>query len=128
MACMTCWCVRQIIRTVSLVSLSLFHVSFAAEIHLSWDANPDPDIAGYKVYARNLTLGARLTFDVGNQTTASFAATEGVAYAFTVTAYNLAGLESAPSTEVRYDAPAEQLLVSWDRSIYSSVAQYRLSY
>ncbi|HEX7858975.1 MAG TPA: fibronectin type III domain-containing protein [Verrucomicrobiae bacterium] len=102
--------------------------SFAAEIHLSWDANPEPDIAGYKVYARNLTASSTSVFDVGNETSASFAATDGVSYLFSVTAYNLAGLESAPSTEVRYDAPADQLTVSWDRSIYSSVAQYRLSY
>jgi hypothetical protein len=45
-----------------------------------------------------------------------------------VTAYNLAGLESAPSSEVRYDAPIDVLAVSWDQSIYSSAAQYRLSY
>ena len=118
------WCV------VSVAFFCLLFVSkiAAAEIHLTWNPNPETDIAGYKVYATDLASAVKSTFDVGLICEASFEPLPGHAYAFAVTAYNLAGLESAPSSEVRYDAPLDVLAVSWDPSIYSSAAQYRLLY
>jgi fibronectin type 3 domain-containing protein len=124
---MTCRCARY------LVGVSLFCVLFvskiaAAEIHLTWNPNPETDIAGYKVYATDLASAAKSTFDVGLICEALFEPQAGRTYVFAVTAYNRAGLESAPSSQVRYDAPLDSLAVSWDPSIYATAANYRLSY
>lgn len=105
-----------------------YNGSPARQLHLSWNRNPETDIAGYKVYARDLTVNAQSIFDVGPQVEASFAPEDGRSYAFTVTAYNVVGLESAPSAEVRYNAPVQSLSVSWAASIYTNVVEYRLSY
>ena len=122
------WSVRQLATAVLLMFGSVAQSVFAAEIHLTWNPNPESDIAGYKVYATDLTTTNNSIFNVGRTNEISFAAEAGHGYAFRVTAYNLAGLESAPSQEVRYNAPDEYLAVSWDRSAYSAVVNYRLSY
>ena len=81
-----------------------------ASVTLAWDANPEPDIAGYKVYygtesgsyLEPLTLeGApaepQFTVpDLDNEET----------YYFVVTAFNENGLESLPSNEVVAEIPA----------------------
>lgn len=120
------WCVRRFATAAFVVSL-IAQNCFAAEIHLTWNPNPETDLAGYKVYATDLTTSARTSFDVGLQTEASFAPETGKSYSFTVTAYNFAGLESGPSQEVRYER-VDALFVSWDASVYNSVVSYRLSY
>ncbi|MGZ8901151.1 MAG: fibronectin type III domain-containing protein, partial [Limisphaerales bacterium] len=119
---------RRLFARLVLVYFCLVTSLSAAEIHLTWNPNPETDIAGYKVYATDLTTTNRTIFDVGLETQASFAPELGHTYIFAVTAYNLAGLESAPSTEVRYDAPPESLAVSWDPSIFSTAVNYRLVY
>lgn len=122
------WSVRQLATAVLLMFGSVAQSVFAAEIHLTWNPNPESDIAGYKVYATDLTTTNNSIFNVGRTNEISFAVEPGHGYAFRVTAYNLAGLESAPSQEVRYNVPDEYLAVSWDRSAYSAVVNYRLSY
>src|SRR5689334_15102053 len=67
-------------------------------VNLAWNPNPEPDIAGYKVYMRafNTTYGAGT--DVGNVTATSVPnLVPGNVYLFRVTAYNASGFESAPS-------------------------------
>ena len=121
-------CLRQFVTAIGFLSFSLLaHVS-AAEITLTWNANPEPDIAGYKVYATDLANTNRTIFNVGLQTEASFEPEPGRSYSFAVTAYNSAGLESDPSSEVRYTAPLDSLAVSWDPSVFSTAVEYRLSY
>ncbi|TAK03045.1 MAG: hypothetical protein EPO39_12735 [Candidatus Manganitrophaceae bacterium] len=80
--------------------------ALAANADLSWSANTETDLAGYKVYYGTSSRNYGAPVDVGNQTT--FTATglsEGQTYYFAVTAYNAAGSESGLSTEVSKTFP-----------------------
>ena len=69
-------------------------------VTLSWDANSEQDIAGYKVYWGTAS-GVYDQFNDVSQTTAPVSdLTVGVRYYFAVTAYDLSGLESGYSDEV----------------------------
>jgi hypothetical protein len=75
-------------------------------VTLSWDANTEPDIAGYKVYWGTAS-GAYGQFSDVSQATASVSdLAVGIRYYFAVTAYNQAGLESAYSEEVSAVVPS----------------------
>jgi hypothetical protein len=82
-----------------------------ASLTLAWDPNLEPDIAGYKLYYG--TASGRYTSAVivgtnivGNAVTATVSnLTAGTTYFFVVTAFNGAGLESDPSSEVTNTAP-----------------------
>lgn len=70
-------------------------------IRLSWNANPEPDINGYKLYAGTATnsylaVGSPKTFGV--VTTGTFDITVDGNWFFVLTATNTSGFESAPST------------------------------
>ena len=79
----------------------------AASVLLAWDANPEPDLAGYKIHVgiESFTLGNPpvQTLDVGNVTQSPIdGLSYGTQYFFVATAYNQAGLESVYSNEVTY--------------------------
>ena len=74
----------------------------AASLTLSWNANPEPDIAGYRVYYGTVAAPYSTIADVGT-TTATFDNLEfGVTYTFAVTAYTTDGGESAYSVPLSY--------------------------
>jgi hypothetical protein len=77
-------------------------------IDLSWDPNPEPRVAGYRVYRRDeggewQRLDAALVREASYRD-ATVAA--GRSYAYRVTAVSDVGNESAPSAEVTESAPA----------------------
>ena len=81
----------------------------------TWNPNPEPDIAGYKLSYKANTPGisclnnvalADVTLDVGNVTSTLVALTPGVTYYFVVQAYNTSGLTSPCSTEVSFTVDA----------------------
>ena len=75
-------------------------------VTLSWDANTEPDIAGYKVYW-GTSSGVYDKFSDVSQTTASVSDLAiGIRYYFAVKAYNEAGLESGYSEEVSAIVPS----------------------
>jgi hypothetical protein len=77
----------------------------AQTVTLTWDANPAPGIAGYRVHYGVVSGVYSQISDVGNKLTATiFDLTAGKTYFFAVTAYDAAGLESSPSNEVSYTA------------------------
>lgn len=82
--------------------------SIVASVRLTWDPNPETDLAGYLVH-RGIAPGTRLeTRDVGLVTTNDWTGLlPGVTNYFTVTAYNTAGLESDPSNEIAYEVRSE---------------------
>jgi fibronectin type 3 domain-containing protein len=96
--------VRSLFLTgLSLLLCALFSpaVVHAGEVSLAWDANTEPDIAGYRIH---YGLGSRnydQILDVGNTTTCVVTGlVEGQTYFFAATAVDTAGTESDFSNEV----------------------------
>src|SRR2546427_1322742 len=76
-------------------------LSSAAQVALAWDANTDPDLAGYKLYYSISSGSYQLSVDVGNQTSYTLSGLlDGRIYYFAATAYNLNLNESGFSNEV----------------------------
>jgi subtilase family serine protease len=70
------------------------------EALLSWNPNPEPDIAGYRTHYGTASRDYREHMDVGNVTSATVSPlASGLTYYFAVTAYNHEGLESDFSNE-----------------------------
>jgi len=77
------------------------HSAYAAEVTLAWDANPEPDIAGYKIFYGLQSKSYSNTVDVGNYTSCVISGlSDGQTYYFAAKAYNAAGYESDYSNEV----------------------------
>jgi hypothetical protein len=81
-------------------------VAHSAQITLTWNANTEPDLAGYRIYQGTSSGVYPNVKDVGNMTTATVPnLTAGQTYYFAVTAYGTEGLESGYSNEVSYRPP-----------------------
>ncbi len=81
-------------------------VTQAADVTLAWDANPEPDVAGYKIYFGSPAGSFDQVVDAGNTTTTTIPnVTAGATYSFYATCYNTSGLESEPSNIVQYTIP-----------------------
>jgi hypothetical protein len=79
---------------------------FAASVTLAWDANSEPDLAGYNIHWGRSSGNYSFTVDVGNNTTYTFTGLdEGVTYYFAATAYNTNNLRSGYSNQVVYTVP-----------------------
>jgi VCBS repeat protein/fibronectin type III domain protein len=79
----------------------------AQSVTLAWNASSGPHIAGYRVHEGSSTRHYTRTINVGNATTATISDLKpGLTYYFVVSAYNIAGVESAYSNEVRFTAAA----------------------
>jgi len=74
---------------------------------LSWTANTEPDLAGYKVYQRILSSSYGTPLAVlGKVTTYQVNGIQpGLTYSYTVTAYDTSGNESSKSNEVSKTIP-----------------------
>ncbi len=109
---------------------SLLVISSSAAPMLVWDPSPESDVAGYFVNYTNATTSTNGRWNAGAQNAYPLSLQPGHSYAFTVTAYNFDSVESAPSAPLLYDAPVPPslLVVTWDRSIYSAVANYTVHY
>src|SRR5476651_2110979 len=78
----------------------------SATVTFMWNANPEPNIAGYRLHYGTATHTYTQVIDVGNSTTATVSGLpEGVAYFFATTASNTSGFESVFSRELVYAAP-----------------------
>jgi hypothetical protein len=81
-------------------------VAHTADVTLTWDANTEPDLAGYRIYHGTGSGVYPNVSDVGNTTTATISnLTAGQTYYFAVTAYDTEGLESGYSNQVSYLPP-----------------------
>jgi F5/8 type C domain/Bacterial Ig domain/Fibronectin type III domain/Putative Ig domain len=79
------------------------HAAGAPAVTLEWDANPEPDIAGYELRYGEASGVYSSVINAGNTTTTAVSGlTEGRTYYFTVSAYNTKGLKSPPSQEVSH--------------------------
>jgi hypothetical protein len=67
---------------------------------VTWSANSEADLAGYKIYVGTTSGVYTQTIDAGNATSYAITLPKGVTYFFTVTAYDRSGNESARSAEL----------------------------
>ena len=77
-----------------------------AILDIFWRANPEPDVAGYKVYSSSSYAG-KYSF-LGSTRQAHFVdagVQNGNTYYYAVSAYDFSGNESPLSTDVAYDTP-----------------------
>lgn len=81
--------------------------SQAANVTLAWDANAEPDLAGYILYYGTASRNYPNSVDVGNTNSHELTnLTAGQTYYFAVTAYDSQGNESAYSNEISHTIPA----------------------
>jgi len=82
-------------------------IGFSNTVSLQWDANSEPDVAGYKIYYGTNSGIYFVSIDVGNVTTTTVGNLKpGITYYFAATAYNVSRLESDRSNEVSYTVPS----------------------
>lgn len=78
----------------------------SSEVTLEWDANTEPDVAGYNIYIGTQSRQYDVFLDAGSNTIKRVQSLEpGRTYYFAVTAFNRSLLESAFSDEVTYTVP-----------------------
>jgi hypothetical protein len=106
--------VHQMVRTTAALFLAV-QLGLAASanaqafnsVTLAWDANTEPDIAGYILYWGTASRVYDRSLDVGNVTQHTVEGLlESRTYYFAVRAYNTDGLQSAYSAEVSKAIPA----------------------
>lgn len=77
--------------------------NWATSATLTWSSNTETNLAGYRIYSSTNGGISFIKYDVGN--TNLFVVPDilpGITYTFYATAYNVNGLESAPSVSVTY--------------------------
>ena len=91
-------------------------------ITLAWDPNPEPQVAGYKVYSGSASRTYSGAADVGNWTSCFMSGLEpGKTYYFAATAYSSSGEESDYSSELIYSVPVScSFSLSPASQVYSS--------
>lgn len=97
---------------LGLVPLALFlftTVTVAAAsqtVSVAWDPSPDTSVVGYIVYMGTSSGDYLITNNVGQSVIATVSGLQpGGTYYFSVAAYTAAGVESALSEEIVYEAP-----------------------
>lgn len=81
-------------------------LAHAAVVTLAWDAVPDPEVTGYKVYVGTASGTYGTPIDCKNVTTCAVNGLHlGTKYYFAATAYAASGIESGYSNEVSYTVP-----------------------
>lgn len=79
----------------------------AADVTVAWDQNPEPEVAGYKIYYGTSPGSYTASVNVGNITNTVISGLEaGITYYFAAVAYDIQGTESGFSNEITYAVPA----------------------
>jgi hypothetical protein len=99
---------RRLLAGAFLLGLGfLAPASHAASIQLAWDANGEPDVAGYRVYFGTAANSYPNSVDAGPATEAELdGLVPGVFYYLSVTAYSSSGVESSFAEPITYRVPA----------------------
>ena len=103
----------------------------AADVGLTWNANPETDIAKYLLSYGTSPGQYTQVREVGRDTRALVTGLEnGRTYYFAVSAVNYAGMQSDPSLEVSYQTPPlyYNLNLAWNPNPETDISAYRLSY
>jgi len=92
---------RLIAGIVGIFLLTSVSLAFSGSVTVSWDANTEADLEGYKVYYGLESRNYSEVLDVGNANSVAFSELNADrTYFFSVTAYDLTGNESPFSDEV----------------------------
>lgn len=94
----------------------------AAGVILAWDANPEPDIAGYRIY-QSQQSGVydpqAPAAETGTETTVTLGDLQyGETYYFVATAFNTSGLESDYSNEIAFTVTARPDPLTLEPPVY----------
>jgi hypothetical protein len=93
--------------SVLLLALLISVWARAEQVTLAWDANTEPDLAGYRVHYGTASGSYTTSMDVHKVTTSSIGTlAAGQTYYFAVTAYDASGNESGYSNQVSYSVAA----------------------
>jgi len=91
----------KLIILSSLILIFTTWLCFATSLNLSWDANTEDDLAGYKVYYGTSSGNYGEPIDAGNVTVYELEElNEGITYYIAITAYDTSNNESEKSDEV----------------------------
>lgn len=86
---------KLILRTLGVLFLIGYsNTIFAANIKISWSANNEPDLGGYKIFYGEELNNYTETIDVGNVTKYTIKNLSAGIYYITASAYDLQGNES----------------------------------
>ena len=84
----------------------LAETAHSATVTLAWDPNPEPTVAGYRLYLGTSPGYYTSSVDVAAETRATVSSLiEGVTYYMAVTAYDTSGNQSGYSDEIVYTVP-----------------------
>ena len=91
----------KIIVTFFFLLVSAIATHATQTVKLAWNANPETNIAGYRVYIGTSSGVHDQVVDAGDNTIVQVSPLQEVTtYFFVVTAYNMEGFESMPSDEI----------------------------
>ena len=86
-----------------LLPLAWATLSYSAQVTLAWNANKEPDLAGYRIYYGTSSGVYPFEVDLGKNTGCSISSLqEGTTYFFAATAYDTDGNESEFSVELSH--------------------------
>jgi hypothetical protein len=92
---------RKVLAVSALVFVAFASAAEAAALRLAWDANPETNIAGYRILYGTTANAYTTTVDVGNRTNYTISGlSDGRRYYIALQAYNTSGLSSSLSSEV----------------------------
>jgi hypothetical protein len=104
-------CIPSFLARLSFLLLPILGFAAAANgassVTLAWNANSEPDLAGYRLYVGRASHAYHQFVESSSTTATVSNLIEGTTYFFAVTAYNTAGAESGFSAEVSYAVPGE---------------------
>ena len=85
-----------------LLVLGMIAFAYGATVELTWNANTESDLAGYKLYSGTAAGQYGAPIDMGKVTAYQMTITPsvGATYYFALTAYDTSGNESVKSSEV----------------------------
>jgi hypothetical protein len=85
----------------------LVPAAHAGQVTVAWDANPEPEVAGYKIYYGTRSGSYTASLDAGNATSILLSGLQdGATYFFAAVAYDASHNESGFSNEITYAVPA----------------------
>jgi hypothetical protein len=111
------------VATLFLILIAILVVlpgyGYSAQVTIAWDANSEPEVAGYKLHYGTSAGQYPSLSDAGGQTACTLAGLQaGVVYFFAATAYDTYGNQSSYSQEVTFTVPS----VVQDKSVAYDLA------